>query len=362
MARAADLPQRRVLVVDDSKFVRTTFNSILSTSFAVVEATDGEAAWQTIEADPSIVMVFTDLDMPKLNGFGLIGRIRGAADARIRELPVVVISGNEEPGSKERARQAGANDFISKSAEAPEVLARLDNVLHLVGTRRELAASKQAVEQTATHDPLTGTFTPHYLLIEGRKHYAHALRHSTELSVMALRIETYGDIARAAGKEIADIVLKRIGKLLLDKVRTEDSVARVAEATFMVLATGTSAPQMLVLAQRVHHELDDAKINYRNQVLKIVSRFGVASLALDNVSSIEELLRTAAQRLDSAGAPPAAPAAPPETAPAPAALPPEIERALRRLEKADWERLAGVGRDVLARLQRIARAIQAKRH
>ena len=94
MPPSTDLAQRCVLVVDDSKFVRTTFASILRPSFAVREEADGEAGWAALESDPSIVMVLTDLDMPKLTGFALIGRIRAATDPRIRDLPVVVISGN----------------------------------------------------------------------------------------------------------------------------------------------------------------------------------------------------------------------------------------------------------------------------
>jgi diguanylate cyclase (GGDEF)-like protein len=354
---ATELPKKRVLVVDDSKFVRTTFATILRGSFDVREEADGEAAWGAIKSDDSIVMVFTDLDMPKLNGFGLLGRMRGANDERIRELPVVVISGNEEPGSKERARQAGANDFIAKSAEAAEVLARLENVLRLVGAKRELEASRHAVEQQATHDPVTGAYTAHYLLLEGKKQFAHARRHDTDVSVMALRIDTYGEIAAAAGKEIADVVLTRITKVLTDKVRTEDTVARTAEATFMVLAAGTAAPQMLMLAQRLQHELNEAKISYRGTALKIGSRIGVASLALDAAGAIDELFRLAAQRLQSA---PAQAAAAPSAAAGRTALPREIEGALVALERADAARLGGAAKDVLARLARIAKAIQAK--
>src|SRR5438309_690438 len=85
-----------------------SFASILRSSFTVREAADGEEAWAAIDADPSIVLVLTDLDMPKLSGFALIGRVRNSTNDRIRELPVVVISGNEEAGAKERARDAGA--------------------------------------------------------------------------------------------------------------------------------------------------------------------------------------------------------------------------------------------------------------
>ena len=347
-----DLPQRCVLVVDDSKFVRTTFATILRPSFGVREEVDGEAGWQAIESDASIVMVLTDLDMPKLTGLALIGRIRASLDARIRELPVVVISGNEEPGSKERAREAGATDFISKSAEATEVLSRLQNVLRLVATSRELQSTKQALDESATHDPLTGTFTPHYLMTEGRKHYAHARRHGGQLSVMALRIDSYGDVVRAAGKDVADVVVKRIGKLLLDKVRTEDSVARTAEASFVVVAAGTAAPQMLVLAQRLQRELDEAKVSYRGQALKFVTSFGVGSLSIDKVNSIEELIKLALQRLKSSAGHKFLP-----EVTAPQLLPGEIERALQVLEKADAARLGNGVKQVLKRLQRIAKKL-----
>ena len=347
-----DLAQKCVLVVDDSRFVRTTFATILRPSFGVREEVDGEAGWAAIESDPSIVMVLTDLDMPKLTGFALIGRIRASLDARIRELPVVVISGNEEAGSKDRAREAGATDFLSKSAEATEVLSRLQNVLRLVATSKELESTKQALDQSATHDPLTGTFTPHYLMTEGRKHYAHARRHGGQLSVMALRIDSYGDVVRAAGKDVADVVVKRIGKLLLDKVRTEDSVARTAEASFVVVAAGTAAPQMLVLAQRLQRELDEAKVTYRGQPLRFVTSFGVASLSLDNVNSIEELMKLGLQRLKSS----AGHKFLPEVS-APHLLPGEIERALQVLEKADAARLGSGVKQVLKRLQRIAKKL-----
>ena len=357
MATPTDLPQRRVLVVDDSKFVRTTFASILKASFAVREEADGEAAWHAVQTDPTLVMVFTDLDMPKLDGFGLLERIRSSADRRIKVLPVIVISGNEAAPMKQRARELGANDFIAKSADGPEVLSRLDNLLRLVRTSDELEASRQAVEKTATHDPLTGTLTANYLVTEGRKHFAHARRHGTDLSVMAMRLDSYDDIALAAGRDIADVVITRVAKLILDKVRTEDSVARVAPATFMVVAAGAGAPQMQAVAQRLRRELDDAKVRYREQPLKIVSSLGVASAA-DPAGSVEDLMRIAVQRL-SRTAP--APGAAPRVAEPRPGLPPDLERILRFLEGSDIARIGPAADEFARRLKKVAKAIQAKR-
>ncbi len=334
----AGVPQKRVLVVDDSKFVRTTFKSILSTAFAVREEADGEAAWEALTTDPAIVMVFTDLDMPRLNGFGLLQRIRTSQEARIKELPVVIISGNEEPATKERARQAGATDFISKSADAPEVLQRIDNILKMVSASR-----------TATHDPLTGTLTPHYLVTEGRKHYAHAQRHATDLAVLALRLDSHAEIVRSAGKEIADVIIARIAKLILAKMRADDSVARTADDTFMVIAAATGAAQMQALGDRLRRELAEAKVTHKGQQLRFPSRIGVASLAQDHGGSVEELMRLSLKRLDTAAA------APPPPAPPAHPLPADIEAGLAQLERADWTKLsADAAPTVMHRLQRIA--------
>ena len=180
------------------------------------------------------------------------------------------------------------------------MLSRLDNVLRLVRTSNELEVTRKVVGSTATHDPLTGTHTPHYLVTEGRKHFAAARRHGGELSVMALRLDTYDEIALAAGKDIADVVVTRIAKLITDKVRAEDTVARVAYATFMVVAAGTAASHMQAVAQRLRRELDDAKVTYRDQPLKFVSSLGVASASMDPANSIEDLMRLALQRLQRA--------------------------------------------------------------
>jgi two-component system cell cycle response regulator len=225
-----------------------------------------------------------------MDGYGLLEKIRGSSDARVKALPVIVISGNQNEAAKKRARDLGANDFVSKEADAPEVLSRIDNLLKLIRASTELEKNKQVIEQTATHDPLTGTFTPHYLMTEGRKHYAHARRHGGQVSVMAFRIDSFADTVKAAGKDVADQLLARIAKLVSGTLRTEDSIGRVAEATFVVISTGAGASQVMAFARRLYGQLQAAQVAYRGQPLRIVASFGIAS-PQDTASSIEELVK-----------------------------------------------------------------------
>jgi len=136
---------------DDSKFVRKTFASILSASFACARKPTARRAGEAIRTDPSIVMCSPTRDA-KLDGFELLERIRTSSDPRIRELPVVAISGNREEANKKRAASAGGERFHRQVGRWLRDPVAHPELLRLVRTSRELEASQQALAQSVTHD------------------------------------------------------------------------------------------------------------------------------------------------------------------------------------------------------------------
>jgi two-component system cell cycle response regulator len=361
MASAGEIAQRTVLLVDDSKFVRATFKRILEANFAVREEADGEAGWSAMQSDKSIVMVFTDLSMPRLDGFGLLGRIRGSDEERVKKMPVVVISGEENEATKKRARDSGANDFIGKTADAPEVLARIDNLLRLVQAKAEVEVSREAVQTSAIRDPVTGVFTPQYLLTEGRKHFSHAKRHGGPLSIVILRIDSYAEIEQAVGREVAGKLLARIAGLLTSTLRTEDSVGRTAENAFTVISMSTGPAEALTFARRMRDQLQAAPVKYQGHTLAMRASLGIASLGHDTANSVEELLKIGLGRLQPATAPRAPEATVPVAAAAPSGLPAEVERAVQALERLVPERLGAGAGQVLRRLLPVLERLKGKK-
>ena len=349
---STQIPKQRVLLVDDSKIVRTTLARLIRKSFDVREEANGETGWQAITTDPSIVVVFSDIQMPVLDGFALLERIRQSEDQRIRSMPVIVISGNEDDATKKRARAAGANDFITKTTDGTEILSRIDNLLHLVEAKQQLVVNKQALDQTATRDPVTGAFTPHYLVTEGGKHYSHARRHGGPLAVLTFRMDSYGEIAGKVGKTVADQLLAKVAKLVMGTLRAEDSMGRTAEATFTVIFPGTSSQQALNFARRMHEQLEKAQVTYRDQVLKIRTSLGLAALDVDTVASIEELMKAAQQRLqDAASRKVQRTSDQDEASPLkPATLPSDIDRAVQIIEHADAQQLGDGASEMLRRM------------
>ena len=124
------LPQ--ILIADDSRVVRKSLVQHLQGHFSLREEADGDAAWQTLVLDPSIKGVISDLQMPKLDGYGLLERLRTSKLKRLRQMPFILVSGEEAEEERAKAARLGVSDFITTGAGSAEILVRLKNLVRTV--------------------------------------------------------------------------------------------------------------------------------------------------------------------------------------------------------------------------------------
>jgi len=102
----------KILTVDDSRTMRDMLRlALTSAGFEVVQAVDGQDGLEVLEREtPDLVI--TDINMPKLDGFGFIEGARRTE--RFRVLPILVLTTESDPEKKQRARSAGATGWIVK--------------------------------------------------------------------------------------------------------------------------------------------------------------------------------------------------------------------------------------------------------
>jgi len=118
----------RILTVDDSPSMRALLNHALSTNgFEVAQAEDGLAALDWLALN-EVDVVITDINMPRLDGFGLIERLRGGS--RHRDRPILVLTTESSDEKKARAREAGATGWIVKPFDAAKLVAAVRRVAH----------------------------------------------------------------------------------------------------------------------------------------------------------------------------------------------------------------------------------------
>ncbi|HYE57912.1 MAG TPA: ATP-binding protein, partial [Rhodothermales bacterium] len=132
----------RVLVADDNADMRAYVRRLLGAHYDVEVVADGEAALAAAHARvPDLVL--SDVMMPRLDGFGLLRALR--ADARTREVPVVLLSARAGEEARIEGLEAGADDYLVKPFSARELTARVAATLELARVRREAAEREKAL-------------------------------------------------------------------------------------------------------------------------------------------------------------------------------------------------------------------------
>lgn len=286
----------RVLVVDDSRMVRVVLVKHLQGQYEVREESDGEAAWQALVLDHSIKAVISDLQMPKLNGYQLLEKVRTSRLRRLQELPFILVSGEETEEDRVRARKLGVSDFLTKGAGSSEVLTRLNHLLALSDARSTLDAERERLVQ----DPASGLFTMKYLELQAAQALSHAARHDGEASVMVLGFDAFEALGKKLGDDAAAQVALRFAKMLGGKIRQEDSLGHFGAGQFAIVSPGTSPALCASFAERVREAVEVAHVAVQGQPLSLTVSIGVASVPGDRVTSAGALLELAGQRMHEA--------------------------------------------------------------
>jgi len=119
--------EKCIMTVDDSASVRQMVcYTLKSAGYQVVEAVDGQDALSKL-AGSSVHMIITDLNMPNLDGIGLIRQVRASASHKF--VPVVMLTTESQDAKKMEGKQAGATGWIIKPFKPEQLLAVVKKVL-----------------------------------------------------------------------------------------------------------------------------------------------------------------------------------------------------------------------------------------
>lgn len=131
-AQKPSLP--KILVADDNRDMREYIARLLTNHFNVFTASNGEDAFSlAIELQPDLII--SDVMMPRLDGFGLLKKLRASFVAR--NTPIIFLSARAGEEAKVEGINAGANDYLVKPFSAKELFARVSNQIIIARTRRQ---------------------------------------------------------------------------------------------------------------------------------------------------------------------------------------------------------------------------------
>jgi len=266
----------QVLIVDDSKVIRRAATKVLEKEFEVVEAVDGEFAWDEIQKNKNISVVFTDLGMPNMDGYELLEKIRNSEDPMIANMPVIVITGAEATeGAREEVFEQGATDFISKPFDSVSLKSRASAHINY---RNEV----KSLEKRAGIDKLTGLSTEAAFKQQGEQALAYAMRHCTDITVVRFDIDRFAELFVKHGKEIAEQILTKVASFISEGMRTEDTAARLGVARFALLLPSADPEGAAIVVTRICERVAKLKLKLGDEVFHIRFSTGTTSPELDD--------------------------------------------------------------------------------
>lgn len=286
-----------VLVVDDSATIRVALVRAMPEQSHITEASNGEDAWQLLQEKDQIELVVTDLDMPRLNGYELLQRIRSSEISRIASMPVIVVTGAEDTKAKSRAFELGANDFISKNADKIEIRARVRAHHKLALLIHELEESRKILNAQANTDALTKLTNRRAFFVRASEALGLMRRHEQPFSVLMIDVDHFKIINDTYGHQCGDYVLLEVAQILANNIRTNDILARIGGEEFAIAAPYSNRLAAVVLAERLRKAAEGAEFFYKDTRVPVTVSVGVVAQDKNLPVDIDQLLARADARL-----------------------------------------------------------------
>jgi len=272
-----------VLSVDDDGELRELLHELIcQMGHASVTAADGVDALEKME-EKQFDIVITDINMPRLNGVGLIKRLT----SDFSDTDVIAITGYQTEYNYTDIIALGASDFISKPINIDEFEAKIKRIVRERNMRFEL-------RRLSTCDALTGLYNRRYLDDNLQNEAIRASRQHYDLYLLLIDIDNFKVYNDKYGHQQGDRLLQELARIILRSIRENvDSGYRYGGDEFAATILHANPQQALMVAERLRTEY-----NERNLVPTSLS-IGIAKLK-DSHGTLEEDLDDLIRKADQA--------------------------------------------------------------
>jgi len=286
---------RRIAIIDDvlpNALLLKGYVKRLGDVEALTFTDPKDALLRCNETVPDLVLL--DYHMPVMSGAEFLEAFRKSEHCK--DIPVIMITGEENKDVLYNALFTGANDFLQKPVDSIELMARARNLLELRARQVELAKANEHLHYLATTDSLTG--------LKNRRHFLECLdleverskRYSSPCSVAMIDVDRFKVINDSYGHDVGDQVLRELSKILLDELRTVDLAGRLGGEEFAVQFPETSKHSAIGVCERIMSRMRSAKVLVGQQEVCFTTSIGLSEV-LPPQDSTDAVLKRADKAL-----------------------------------------------------------------
>ena len=276
----------RVTIIDDvlsSALLLKSYTARLEGVETVTFTDPVEALGWCTENEPDLVML--DYPMPQMDGIEFLRRLRRSEG--LRDIPVIVITAEENRETLFEALDAGANDFLRKPVDHIELIARAQNMLQLRARHLELAELNKKLYTLATTDALTGVANRRRFLEVLGDELERGRRYGRGFSLAMVDADDFKNINDSFGHDVGDSVLRALARASMDVSRKSDHVGRLGGEEFAILLPETNSRRAEAACMRLLTAVREIRIDTEIEPVGVTVSIGLAdAFREDGVGSL----------------------------------------------------------------------------
>ncbi|HPT68613.1 MAG TPA: diguanylate cyclase [Syntrophomonas sp.] len=281
----------KVLIADDDKISRLLVKKLLtSIGYEVLEAEDGERAWQILQEEP-IRLVVLDWVMPKIEGTELCKRLRASKGEEYYY--IIVLTGRNRSEDIIAGLQAGADDYITKPFLPQEFEMRLKIARRILELRQSMQEALEDQRYKGQHDILTGILNREEIINILEKEINRAERQESKLSVIMGDLDNLRQLNNMYGNAAGDEVLIETAQRIKNALRIYDTVGRYGGEEFLLVLPGCSIDEARLIARRILNVIKNEPVLYHNNEISATISLGLAGNDSVDHSDLKGIIQAA---------------------------------------------------------------------
>jgi two-component system cell cycle response regulator len=285
----------KILIVEDETiFRRMVKKYLLEAGYDIVEAEDGQSAWELFQHEP-FHLVITDWMMPRLNGPELVQKIRTSGQKNYTY--IIMLTAMDDKDNVVLGLESGADEYLTKPFNSRELVARVASGMRILKLEEQLMQAHQQMEILAMRDGLTGLLNRRAIEEYAEAEFNLTVRKERAMSVILVDIDHFKNVNDQFGHKFGDHTLQQVAKILKKDLRTYDRIGRWGGEEFILILPDTQLMDAATVAERVRVRIAEMKMSLENEETFSVHISLGAACTTGQFSSLTKLIDAADQAL-----------------------------------------------------------------
>ncbi len=282
----------KILIAEDDLTTRQLLKTILMKwGYDVIDASNGNEAWQALQAEEAPRLAILDWKMPGMDGTEICLKVRQEANEHYTYM--ILLSAQHRDEDLITGMEAGADDYITKPFKTSELRVRLRAGRRIIELQNELIAAREILKRQATYDSLTGLLNRGEILRILKNELAKADREGSSVALIMADIDSFKKINDTYGHMAGDVVLRLTSERMLSMMRSYDFVGRYGGEEFLIIIPRCDLQGAAAMAERLRLSINDGGMNTPEGLIPVTISLGVTISDIERNLDSEYLIKAA---------------------------------------------------------------------